>query len=317
MNRLNTLPLGGVPFDWDDWKWEQDGVREAFFGLLSSWGIAVADGFILSGCNVTLNGLNFDIAAGFIALEGEIYKVDAHSVLVALPGGFNHHWIPVVTFDPAGLEATKNLGNANTYEIRRAKVVNAMIPVLGFTPMFAPTIHQKIADNVKPFFGDWTRVDLSGSTDVKQNSQTDGLGISSPLVTAPDGNSYYKYNIVGKVCTLVFRIDGIRTTTHDVLVAGAINLINLPFTAKDKAQVVYFAENTNHQNGLSGVHPVFINNGSNQLIFNLNAPHEASRAIFNREYFFNGSTDMSIGATGLTSYEADWSLSGEIVFEIN
>ena len=161
MNKLKTDNLGGVSFDWDDWRWEQDGVKEAFFGLVSAWGIDPADSFIISGCESTLNGLNYDIAAGFVALNGEIYKVDNHSVLVALGAGDTHFWQENISFDPAGLEATKNAGAVNTYEIRRAVVVNGTIPVPTFMPMLAESIHVKISNKIKPIIGVWNEINVS------------------------------------------------------------------------------------------------------------------------------------------------------------
>lgn len=231
MNRLDTTPLGGVPFDWDDWKWEQDGVREAFFGLISAWGIDPADSFIISGCTSTLNGLNYDISEGYIALSGEIYKVDAHSVVVALAGGFAHQWAPLISYDPAGFEATKNAGTVNTYENRRAHVVNALI-VGAFMPMLSDDIHQKVFEKISPKFV-FETIDLSSSLDVLQNDDYGGIGnfIASPQ--PPQFGSFLKYQITGKLIHITFHIIDLQTTDSATSLARSFVMRNLPFQFKN------------------------------------------------------------------------------------
>ncbi len=316
MNRLDTTPLGGVPFDWDDWKWEQDGVREAFYGLISSWGIDPSDSFILSGCTSTLNGLNYDISEGYIALDGEIYKVDAHSVVVSLPVGFAHFWSPLVSYDPAGLEATKNAGTVNTYEIRRASVVNATSPV-SFMPMLADTIHSKMAENILPFFGDWTTIDLNGSTDVVQHDAIGGTGNDIALSIAPQAGSYIRYNIVGKVVHGQILINNFKTTTFATSAAFSIILRNLPFSFKVgiTQHCPYMSEgdqagsyNANHSAILS----------TNRVIFEQADTSGIGTVTFwNRFYDLIAPPNKNLIETALTSLQAEHTIRGSFTAELN
>ena len=284
MNKLKTDNIGGVSFEWDDWRWEQDGVREAFFGLVSAWGIDPADSFIISGCGSTLNGLNYDIDAGFLALNGEIYKVNAHSVVVALGAGDVHFWDVITSFDPTGLEPTKNAGTVNTYEIRQANVVNGTIPVPSFMPMLAETIHKKIADNVKPFFGAWTTIDLNGSNNVVQNDAKFGVGNDIALNTAPISGSYIKYQITGKTVNIQVFLNRLVVTDLGLSEAFTININSLPFVFKtgQKQSAMYNSEGT-HLNGNNGIH--FLDLSSNKIIFEQQPPSgNDDRTSFNRAY---------------------------------
>jgi hypothetical protein len=231
MNRLKTDNIGGVSFEWDDWRFEQNGVREAFLGLVSAWGIDPADSFIISGAQATLNGLNYDISEGFISLNGEIFKVDAHSVVAALGAGAFHFFEEVVTFDPAGLEPTKNAGTVDTYEIRRAQVVNA-VPSGSFMPMLAEDIHQKILEKIAPKIV-YQTINMASSPDFLQNDAYDGTGNFIVSPQPPQAGSFIKYQILGKMININFVINQVSTTDNTTGAARTMIARLLPFTFKN------------------------------------------------------------------------------------
>lgn len=74
----------------EDLNYSQEATREAFYGLLSGFGINPNKSFILSGCEATLTdwnnptkvGDNIAITEGYISLNGEILKVDAQNINV-------------------------------------------------------------------------------------------------------------------------------------------------------------------------------------------------------------------------------------------
>ena len=318
MNKLKTDNLGGVSFDWDDWRWEQDGVKEAFFGLVSAWGIDPADSFIISGCESTLNGLNYDISAGFVALNGEIYKVDAHSVAVSLGAGNTHFWQEVVSFDPAGLEPTKNAGTVNTYEIRRAVVVNGTIPVPTFMPMVAETIHKKIHDKISPFTT-FETIDLASNTNIIQNDAVEGSGNDINLISLPTVGSFIKYSIVGKVATINFNIIGLKTTTNLASVASSLVYKNLPFTFKTGVNQYgtfkCFSDNqsSNHSDGV-----IKLTGASNRIVFDNYSPQN-THTEFNSFYQNDVAPSKNwIVFVPLTqNIEVVWNLSGNFIAELN
>lgn len=146
MNKFITTDNGGLPIQLDDFRFIDDSVRNAFKGLISAFGINPDESFILSGAGSTLNGPNYDIAAGYICLNGEVLEVEAHSIPTTLGPGEAHVWRLKTTFDPAGLKTFESTLSFDTYEIRQAEVV-VEVPVGGFMPMLAPTIHQRMAAN--------------------------------------------------------------------------------------------------------------------------------------------------------------------------
>lgn len=144
MDKLNTGHLQGWPITLDDLENIIESYSEGFKGLISAFGLSKTDSFILSGCGATVNGANYDIAAGYICLEGEVYKVDAHSISTTNSGSNVHQWAVIETNDP---ESQDNDLQGNSFyknKIRQAHVVDAA-PGSGYMKMAADTIHDKIA----------------------------------------------------------------------------------------------------------------------------------------------------------------------------
>ena len=146
MNKFITSDNGGLPIQLDDFRFIDDAVRDALTGIMSAYGIAADESFILSGAGSTLNGLNYDIADGYISLDGEILKVTAHSIPTALAAGESHVWKLKTANDPAGLKTFESTIAYNTYQIRGAEVV-AEVPSGVFMPMVAPKIYDRFAAN--------------------------------------------------------------------------------------------------------------------------------------------------------------------------
>jgi hypothetical protein len=102
-------------------------VREAFLGMCSAYGIGQSDSFVLSGCEITeANGV-LSVAAGFIALGGEICKVDAHTVAEhnagSDPAGYDNFWLVAPTIDPGGTRPVEGGGTVNSWTYRKGKLV--------------------------------------------------------------------------------------------------------------------------------------------------------------------------------------------------
>jgi hypothetical protein len=93
MNKLLTTDIGGLPITLNDIRWNDDAYREALTSVLLAFG----NNFIVQGCAV--DGDN--IAAGYIMLNGELLKVDAHAK--ASEGFFEK----ITTLDPSGVKEYK------------------------------------------------------------------------------------------------------------------------------------------------------------------------------------------------------------------
>jgi hypothetical protein len=129
MNKLKTDDAGGMPLELDDIRFEQDAVREAFYGIISAFGIAPADSFKLSGCEVTIAGNDYTTTDGYICLNGEVLKVVAHTITKSALHDVK--WDVEVTYDPAGTETFKDGTTGHeTYEVRRGVLVSvaAVVP---------------------------------------------------------------------------------------------------------------------------------------------------------------------------------------------
>lgn len=163
MNLLQTNYNGKMPLELDDIRWEQDAVRDAFYGLISAFGIDPIDSFKLSGCDVTISGSTYNCTEGYICLNGEVLKVDAHSISfnpVTQQGAFKLD----VSYDPAGLEVFEDSSSHETYEVRKGKLEAITIVVPNTTRMLynAQTIYEVVVTKIKALDGAWMNIGSGG-----------------------------------------------------------------------------------------------------------------------------------------------------------
>lgn len=143
MNKLISTQNGGIPLDWNDIRFEQDAVREAFYGILSALGITPAQSFILSGCAI----VGSNITAGYIAKGGEVYQVDAQAI--PTPGSGQYVYFNIVTiYDPSGDETMYNSVVAQTYAIHKAVLALTTDATEMLLNTATPTFHSTITANL-------------------------------------------------------------------------------------------------------------------------------------------------------------------------
>ena len=125
MNKLKTTANGGFDFFLDDFRFEQAAVREAFYGLLSAWGVTNADSFIISG---VVNSGGFvpggTFTAGYVSFGGEIFKVEAGTLPSHVPGG-SFMFAVDTSYDAAGNKVFEDSSSQQTYEVRKAKIISS------------------------------------------------------------------------------------------------------------------------------------------------------------------------------------------------
>ena len=155
MNKLLSNINGGIDFTWDDIRWEQDAVREAFAGLLSAFGND-PKGFIISGCERHVGPTTITWSAGWIFLNGEILKILSGS----MSGLVNSDWTYFdveITYDTSGTEILEAGGpSIETYQIRRGKVIDkgsALITELPF--VYSKRLSNSINEMNKSESTDW------------------------------------------------------------------------------------------------------------------------------------------------------------------
>lgn len=148
MNKLDTINDGGMPVELDDFEWLDAAYRDAWYGLISAFGITAPTSFKLSGCVVTVSngGLTFTTTAGYICLNGEVLKVDAHSVTVTAL--HTAKWILEETYNITGNEQFFDTNSHDTYQIRKAVLVDT---VSVFPVNYMPYNAQNLSDIIASF----------------------------------------------------------------------------------------------------------------------------------------------------------------------
>jgi hypothetical protein len=132
MNKLITTNNGGMPLELDDLRWTDEAYREGFKGLATMFGgLAVTDGYILSGLGVTNTGSNYSIAEGYVVFNGEIWYIPAKT-LAYITTSYKYVIVEDVVFDATGNETFEDGSVNDTYQIRRAKFSQVGILDSGF-----------------------------------------------------------------------------------------------------------------------------------------------------------------------------------------
>lgn len=186
MNRLITSGFtGGFPYLLDDLRWVDDSYRDALTNLL----IGIASGhtsFIIQGCECDGGyGDPYTVMnEGYIMLDGEILKVDKHTVPFFFNGSFhNTHFTKRVTYNLSGNKVSKdNSYSGSTYQENRG-YLSGEVGTLAYNGARFSSIFKQIVDvdNLR------NRLD---TIDSKINTLTSQLGTlssaTSTLTTKAD-----------------------------------------------------------------------------------------------------------------------------------
>lgn len=140
MNRLITTSVGGYPLVLDDVRFllgqsaGNQGIYQALNNLLRVFG----DNFIIQGAREDLG----EVSEGWIMLDGELLKVDAHNI-----GSFLFYE-KVTTFAPAGNKKAQNGSDIQAYQVNRGVVNQASgsLAVNGdrYEDLIIPTIRDRV-----------------------------------------------------------------------------------------------------------------------------------------------------------------------------
>lgn len=183
MNKLKTLATGGFPFVLDDLRFTHNAYEEAFKGILSAFGIAPTETFILSGCKRTVGGGVVSVTEGYISLQGEVLYMPPQSYPVTT----DTEYLAVnIQYDPAGLKLFQDASTNDTYEVRQAQIlVSATPPLEHVSIQAAQTIFEIIQNNLPgkvnvfesigpilpiPLYHEWGDIMIHNSTTVYVNT---------------------------------------------------------------------------------------------------------------------------------------------------
>ncbi len=132
MNNFKTTNIGGLPIKLNDLRFINNGLKEAFKGVMSSYGITDSITIVLNGCEKTSVSGTTTIASGFVSIGGEICYVPLHSYPDPAVGEFEY-WDIDLTFDPSGSKVFQSTDIFDTYEIRVGKVIKDTVIPVGYT----------------------------------------------------------------------------------------------------------------------------------------------------------------------------------------
>lgn len=128
MNNFKTTDIGGLPIKLNDFRFINDGIKEAFRGIMSSYGITDSMTIIISGCEKTSATGTTTITEGYVSIGGEVCFVPEHSYPDIAPGEFEY-WVIDVTYDPEGTKVFQSTSTFETYEVRVGKIqIDTVVP---------------------------------------------------------------------------------------------------------------------------------------------------------------------------------------------
>jgi hypothetical protein len=122
---------GGEPsINFDDLDRNNKANRMALFGIMKAFNIGTNENFIISGCVATVDtGVDVDVTAGYIFLNGEILEVEAQTVL---NGGTIdvYKYVKSTTYDAGGDKTFNDSVLRQTWQKNRGIVTAATTPIL-------------------------------------------------------------------------------------------------------------------------------------------------------------------------------------------
>lgn len=124
MNKL-IIPNGGMPLHGDDFRFIDNAAREAISGVFDAFEGDSRGDFIISGFGYELTGNVLTVESGYVYIDNEVLFFPGQ----VLNGVNNPNNVEIqleVTYDPNGLDVFANSIAQNTYEVRRAKLVNGL-----------------------------------------------------------------------------------------------------------------------------------------------------------------------------------------------
>lgn len=118
MNKLKTTHNGGMGLELDDFRFMDNGYRDAFKGILSAFKVPLHHAIILSGCVRSVANNQVTVSEGYVSLAGEVMYMPTQSY----PLGGYEYIVPNITYANTGDEAFQDGNIHSTYEVRQAHI---------------------------------------------------------------------------------------------------------------------------------------------------------------------------------------------------
>lgn len=192
---------GGLPLKLDDFKVLQDRIAQIMYAMLAPFGVTVQDSFVLYGCGVSLAGSTYTITEGYIAYEGKVIHVPAHTV--AYSGANTYYW--EVQTSTSSSRIFQDASTQDVHDELWIELVGSATPPASYMPLDAPTYEYLLNQNMR---SQW-----QGYSPASYN--TGGAATFTPTT------ENIKYKLVGKTLFLNVWLEG--------TVGGATTMQNLTF----------------------------------------------------------------------------------------
>jgi hypothetical protein len=141
MNKLK-IPNGGMPLHGDDFEWLQAASKDAIKGMVHAFAVPFSGNMILSGCEVAGSA----VAPGYVLIDYEVCYYPGGTLPTSINDG--PKFVLSVTYDAAGADVFADSVTRDTYEVRRAVVVDNFT---GIDVSSGPRLDQRIWVMVESF----------------------------------------------------------------------------------------------------------------------------------------------------------------------
>lgn len=196
MNSLKTDINGGFPWVLDDWRWQVDQFEHVIHNLVTGLANEQENARIIGVELTAAGGGLFDVSEGYLLIDGEVVRVDAHQVADLELGFDYYHAVITETFDAAGLKNLEDGGTGDAYRTRRATIEAGSVPVgsdIQFNSTTFPLLTDVIANQAADFVSSWTVLSVGSIT-----------GLSANLDGFHSGT--FRYKKIGKVCFVTMKL---------------------------------------------------------------------------------------------------------------
>jgi hypothetical protein len=147
MNKLITNFNNGLSFRTDDIRWFGEGFEAALNAFMSSFGATAPLSYKLSGCVVTKVSNDYTTTAGYIVLNGEVLKVDAHTTTASALHTVK--WAVEITYDASGDKLDDQGGTHQCYQVRKGVLVDY---TAAYPPVHMPYNANYLSDVIAGYF---------------------------------------------------------------------------------------------------------------------------------------------------------------------
>ena len=264
MNKLDTSNNGGMPLELDDFRHYFEGIEEALTGVGSTLGgLALTDGYILSGMVVTDNGSTLDITSGYCVFNGEIFYYPGGSGVARLAAGNKYIIEEDSSYLAAGNEQFLDGTTNDTYEQRRAKLSTVSLATTGKFDFIqhpgaspsrsAKDFKQLIISEVETNSSEmnsnttvrsaidsaWTSITMAagGGGNLRVSNSVNGGGLINTGLTV--NSERFRYKVYGKTAHIEFNLDCTMPVTGWGIYSIRFNPSELATTLLPKADNVF------------------------------------------------------------------------------